>query len=188
MNSDGFSPASPVASLADARRKRDERESVDPTAPQRLDRMDTEEMTDSELIARLDAVRAQNDAKFAECIASNSALGADIRTGFQVMGGRVDAAQNEMKGEFIKIVAVLDRLSQESAEKPSKAGMWVSNFVIGIGSIGFILAVLSFAADRFDGGMSASGFQTQSAINAERISAHDKEHNEPKKSPSEPEG
>jgi len=117
---------------------------------------ETEDMTDAELVARLEAVRAQNDAKFAECIASNSELGSDIRAGIADMGAKIEGAKAEMTGEFSKAVAVLSSLaaetkvlSESARDRPTNFQMWKSNVAVAAAALALLLAILAFAGDRF---------------------------------------
>jgi len=110
-------------------------------------------VTRDEMLARLEAVDARNDARLKEFIGevrlSNQVLKSEIAAEIKEIGGQIAAHRLETSSEFVKFKSeTLDR----------------SNTVIGnvwgaaIAIAGLTLAILAFGNDRFSSGLSITEY------------------------------
>jgi len=125
-------------------------------------------MDDNLIDAKLETVRAQNDARFAEVLAVSRETAAEVRA----IEGRIDGRLGELTGAITGLKGQLDGISHRLDATSTKGAVWGAAVTSGLAVLAALLAALAFAVNRFDAGMSAGKATSEiSAVVDQRISA-----------------
>ena len=105
-------------------------------------------VTRDEMLARLEAVDARNDARFKEFIGdvrlSNQQLKSELSAEIKEIGGQIADHRLETKSTILEIKS--DSLNRQNIQ------LW-NIWLMGIAAVGLGVAILAFGQDRFSSGL-----------------------------------